>query len=110
MKTTVTWHDFKNSFIDYNRAGQFSSDALRMIWDYLEEYEESTGQEIELDVIAICCDFSEEYCSEIAANYNIDISDCIDEVGIVETVIEYLNDRTTVIGETNDGNIVYSPF
>ena len=27
--------------------------------EYLEEYEESTGQEMELDVVAIRCDFSE---------------------------------------------------
>ena len=81
-----------------------------MIWEYLEQYENDTGEEIELDVIAICCDFSEEYCDDIAANYNIDISECIDEVSTVEAVREYLNDRTTVVGTLENGNIIYSPF
>ena len=110
MKTTVNWYDFRDSFTKANRTDQFSYEALHMIWEYLEEYENNTGIELELDVIAICCDFSEEYCSDIADNYSIDISDCIDEVTTVETVCEYLNDRTTVIGTLENGNIVYSPF
>lgn len=110
MKTTVNWYDFRDSFTKANRTDQFSYEALHMIWEYLEEYEESTGEELELDVVGICCDFSEEYCEEIANNYSIDISDCIDEVGIVETVKDYLHDRTIVVGTLDNGNIVYSPF
>ena len=110
MKTTVSWYDFRDSFTRAGRENQFSYEALSMIWDYLEEYENDSGEELELDVIAICCDFSEEYCEDIANNYSIDISDCIDEVGTVETVKDYLQDRTTVVGTLDNGYIVYSPF
>lgn len=110
MKTTVNESQFRDAFMRYGRKDNFSYQGLSVLWEYFEEYEESTGEEIELDVIAICCEFNEEYCSEIAANYNIDISDCIDEVGIVETVREYLQDHTQVAGETEDGNIIYAAF
>ena len=110
MKTTVNKYDFRDAFQKAGRGNNFSYEGLSVLFDYFEEYEESTGEEIELDVIGICCDFNEEYCSEIAANYNIDISDCIDEVGIVETVREYLQDRTSVAGETKEGNIIYVAF
>lgn len=110
MKTTVNFSNFCDAFNLMGRKNQFTYEGLRLLFDYFEAYEEDTGEEIELDVIGICCDFNEEYCSEIAANYNIDISDCIDEVGIVETVREYLQDRTSVAGETNEGNIIYVAF
>jgi len=110
MKTSINKYDFRDAFQKAGRGNNFSYEGLGVLFDYFEEYEESTGEEIELDVIAICCEFNEEYCSEIAANYNIDISDCIDEVGIVETVREYLDYHTHVAGETEDGAIIYAAF
>jgi hypothetical protein len=29
------------------------------LFDYLEEYEESTGEDIEFDMVALCCDYTE---------------------------------------------------
>ena len=110
MKTSINKYDFRDAFQKAGRGNNFSYAALGLLFDYLEACEYSTGEEKELDVIAICCEFSEEYCEEIAKNYNIDISDCIDEVGIIETVCEYLNDHTSVVGETDDGNIIYAAF
>ena len=58
MKTTVGYYDFLRAFED-TRPNQFSRAALAALWDYFEQYEEDCGEEIELDVIAICCDFCE---------------------------------------------------
>jgi hypothetical protein len=110
MKTTVNFSHFRDSFTKANRTDQFSYDGLYIIFDYLEQYEKESSIEFELDVIAICCDFSEEYCEDIATSYNIDISDCIDESEILETVRNYLYDHTTVIGTLENGNIVYLQF
>jgi hypothetical protein len=41
------------------RPDNFSYPGLLALWEYFEEYEDSTGEEIELDVIAICCEYSE---------------------------------------------------
>lgn len=110
MKTSINKYDFRDAFKAAGRENNFSYDGLGVLFDYFEEYEESTGEEIELDVVAICCEYSEDYCSDIADNYNIDISDCIDEVTTVETVMAYLQDHTSVAGVTEDGTIVYAQF
>jgi hypothetical protein len=59
MKTTVNEYAFTQAFTDMNRADNFSYAGLKALFAYLEEYEESTGEELELDVIALCCDYTE---------------------------------------------------
>jgi hypothetical protein len=110
MKTSINKSQFCDAFKAAGRENNFSWAGLSVLFDYFEEYEESTGEEIELDVIAICCEYSEDYCNDIADNYSIDISDCIDEVTTVETVMAYLQDHTSVAGVTEDGAIVYAAF
>lgn len=58
MKTTVSLYDFREAFRGV-RPDNFSYEGLEALFDFLEQLEEDTGQEMELDVIAICCDFSE---------------------------------------------------
>lgn len=108
MKTTVNFSDFVDAFRRYDRYDQFGYDALRIIFDYLEEYEDSTGEEVELDVIGICCDYSVNSPDDIAQNYSIDIED-MDEDKIADTVREYLEENTTILGETG-GQFVYQQF
>ena len=59
MKQTVYFDDFKQAFKQMGRENQFSYEGLTTLFDMLEEYEQDTGEELELDVIALCCDFSE---------------------------------------------------
>ena len=59
MKQTINFNDFCTAFTRYGRDNQFSYEGLVTIFEMLEQYEEDTDQEIELDVIAICCDFTE---------------------------------------------------
>ena len=59
MKTTVNEYQFTQAFTEMNRADNFSYAGLKALFNYLEDYEEDTGEEIELDVIALCCDFTE---------------------------------------------------
>ncbi len=59
MKTTVTESDFKQAFRNYDRQDNFTWAGISALFDYLEEYEQDTGEEMELDVIALCCDFTE---------------------------------------------------
>ena len=109
MKTTVSRYDFERAFVDADRKDQFSYEALGLLFDYFEEYEESTGSEVELDVIAICCEYSEDNFSDIASNYSIDLEGLEGEERI-EAVVDYLNDHTTVVGLVNDETIVYLAF
>jgi len=59
MKKTINIYDFRDAFHKAGRGNQFTSEGQRALFEYLEGYEEDTGEEIELDVIALCCDFTE---------------------------------------------------
>ena len=110
MKQSITFSAFVDAFNAHDRYDQFGYKALRVIFDYLEQYEEDTGEEIELDVIAICCDYTTEHYKDIADNYSIDLSDADgDEDEEHKIVLAYLNDNTMVLGET-DCEIVYQQF
>ena len=81
-----------------------------MLYEFLIEMEQDTGEELELDVIAICCDFSEETWSDIADNYSINLEDCEDNDDKEQAVMDYLQDNTCLVGSTKAGTIVYIAF
>ena len=112
MKQTITLHTFRNAFYKMGRKEQFSYDGLKILFDYIEEIEQDTGEEMELDVIALCCDYAESTIDELISAYDIDISDCDldDEEAIAEFVEEYMDVNTSICGVTLDGSIVYAVF
>jgi len=60
MITHVTQSEFIDTFRQSElRKNNFSYDGLIALFEYLEEYEDSTGEQINFDMIAICCDYSE---------------------------------------------------
>jgi hypothetical protein len=105
MKTTLNVYDFRDSFKRMGRDNQFSYDALSILFEYLTDLEDATGEEIELDVVAICCQYSEETWQEIESAYVIDMEDldADDEKGRKERVKEYLMDEGVFIGESANG-------
>ena len=108
MKTNVNFHSFVEAFRACGRENQFSREELSIIFDYLEEYEVSTGEEIELDVVAFCCDFAGQSWQDMASDYSIDLTD-LDEDESKEAVREYLEENSIVLGETDEG-FVYQQF
>ena len=59
MIDTITKYSFQDAFYKMGREDQFSYKGLISLFDYFEMLEEDTGQKIEFDVIAICCEYSE---------------------------------------------------
>lgn len=102
MKTTVNSHQFVESFRACGRESQFSRAALFALFEYLEEYENSTGTELELDPIGICCEWA-EYSSarEAASEYGFEAEDD-DEAEM------WLGRKTTVV--QFDGGLVVQQF
>jgi hypothetical protein len=93
MKTTVDTYQFINVMTGhgFTRAGAVA------LFDYLEQYEEETGQELDFDPIALCCDFTEyKDLQEIAREYGEEYSD-----------LDYLEQSTTVI-EFEGGIIIFN--
>jgi Zn finger protein HypA/HybF involved in hydrogenase expression len=110
MKQTVNNSDFHNAFNHMDRGTQFSYEALNLIYEYLEQYEDSTGEEVELDVIAICCEYSESDYEEVASSYSIDLDGIDTEEEKIEAVRHYLEDNTSLVGEPSYGYFVYQQF
>ena len=103
-------YQFRESFRLAGRMDQFSYEGLEVLFDYLENLSEDTGESIELDVIALCCDYYESSIQELIDNYNIDVADADgDEDSIIEVVREYLEDNTSVCGQVESG-FVYAAF
>lgn len=85
--------------------------------EYLEEYEESAGEEMELDTCAIRCDFS-EYSSLLDWAHD-HFSNALEELGFDETeendgdevddkIREYIQDHGQLI--EFDGGVIISRF
>ena len=73
MKQSVNEYTFTEAFRKI-RPENFSYSGLQALFEYFEQMEESDGVEIELDVIAICCEYSEydsaaEACTECVTGY-----------------------------------------
>lgn len=104
IKTIDSASQLRDEFRAYGRYDSFSYIAYEWLFDYFEEFDST-----ELDVIAICCEFSEASFEDVAENYSIDISECEDEDEVREVVLDYLNENTSVVG-LNDSSVVYVCF
>ena len=105
MIQTLNAYDFINAFRAYGRQDQFSYEGLHILFDHLEEIDPSW----ELDVIALCCDYSEETAMDIAKSYSIDITEDDSDEDVLDKVTDYLSDQGALVGVT-DHSIVYFNF
>ena len=107
---TCNFHDVARAFDEMGRGNNFSRQGLRVLVDYLEELSDDTGHPVELDVVAWCCDYSEDSIDDIIANYSLhdDVAD-MDAEEKRQYVMDYLQDNTIVCGET-ENTIVYQVF
>lgn len=95
MYQNVNFSQFCDAFGD-ERKNQFSYEGKRALFDYLEQYEDDTDEKIELDIIALCCDYTEyEDLAELQKNY----SD-------IETMEELENNTQVIKIENSDGFII----
>lgn len=97
MYQTVNVHSFREAFKMMDRGNQFSYDGLEVLFDYLDDFE----PDVELDVIAICCDFEEVTFEDMRGTEDLD------DDATEEDILEYLESVTTVVGTTDDSVIYY---
>jgi len=81
MKMTLTTYDIADALCSDQYANWSRAGALALA-ELLEDMEASTGEESELDVVAIRCDFSEyESLQSWADDYFSDIKQASDAIG-----------------------------
>ena len=71
--TEVNEWNFRNAFKE-SRQDNFSLEGLYTLYNYLNDLSEDIGEDIQLDVISICCDFTEYESLEEALNQYDDIN------------------------------------
>jgi hypothetical protein len=91
MYITVSESKFHDTF-NTVRPDNFSYEGRKALFEYLEGLEEDTNP-IELDVIALCCDYSEDSNENHLSNYGLD---SIEELAEHTTVI-IVDDETSII-------------
>lgn len=113
---TFNENDFINEFRAYNREDNFSLRGLRILFESLEQTAIDCEMNIEMDVIALCCEYNEDSIVNIINNYDIDVTDCDsydEKIEIVEDYLHY-NDNTFFCGsyENDDGvtHFIYQAF
>lgn len=90
MKTTIHLHDFIHCDA---LKDNFSYDGRIALFEYLEDYEQDCGTELDFDPVALRCEFTEYIDIKNAyENYQPDDEDLTDL-----DMMEYLQDRTQVI-------------
>lgn len=114
---TLTADQFVQAFDDMNRSDNFSFAARVALFDYLESLAEALGEPIELDVIALCCEFAEYTVDELkdqyASIYDPIRSDNDNEVDAEIEFLDVLPDHTVMISvETfhNDQRFIIQAF
>ena len=108
---TVTFLDFCTAFYNLDRDTQFTHDAKHALFDWLEQYSEDTDTPIELDVIALCCEFFECSYDDAIRDYSIDVSEYAphDEQARKDAVIDYLQDNTMLVWY-DDKSVLFQCF
>lgn len=110
MKETVrNVYRFREAFAEMNRKDNFSYEGLEILFNHLQEFEEMTGEELELDVIAICCDYSEDDFIAILEQYdNLELNpDADDPLG---DLCEQMREYCGFAEYTGENTIVYRQY
>ena len=113
VKQIMTAADLKEEFIKFNRD-YFSYEACEEIVNLFDELEKV----VELDVIGLCCEFSEETPEDIAEAYGIEFygmtyAEAIAEGYKPEVLHDMVHDYCnyhSLAWSLNNGNILYQNF
>tara|TARA_Y100001947_G_scaffold50367_1_gene41833 strand:- start:141 stop:440 length:300 start_codon:yes stop_codon:yes gene_type:complete len=99
MIVVVTKSYFRDAFLE-RRPENFSRKALDCLFEYLTEIEDDSGEQVEVDVISICCAFCEyESLEEFHGDYSKEDYPDLDAIS-----------ERTVCLDTGDGGFVIESF
>lgn len=105
LTTTIdNSYELQKLFEEYGRGNSFSYEGYQALFDYLDNLSDDIGEDIHLDVIGLCGDFTEysDY-EEIYSNYSYSYNNeklSWDDIN-QDDFIEWLNNNTTVIEVTD---------
>lgn len=115
----ISSSDLYNLACKISRGNNFSPKGWRAIGDYLESLSEDMGEDIEIDIIAICCDYSmaesaEDAFMQFSYKHGSDLPtmevwEDMGEDEKLETIGEFLRNKTSV-ATCEDDLIIWQAF
>ncbi len=106
IKEEVTQSYFVKEFKEL-RADNFSNRGLEALYLYLSELSEETGEDIELDIIALCCEYTEyDNEEELIQDYAHIIPTYTDK----SNCLDLLREHTQVIEIEDSPGIIIQQF
>lgn len=116
---TVSANDLYHLACRMDRGHNFGYDGWRAIGDYLESLSDDLSEDVEIDIISICCDYNmeesiEDVFMEFSHEHGIDLPTMEDwqELGDEEklgTIKDYLQDNTALV-ICEDDLIIWQDF
>ena len=107
-ESNISFSHFCDSFSDTYKDN-FTYAGKRALYDYLENLEEDTGEDIELDIVALCCEYSECSTALVCAIEYGHVPDKDEAQEKQEaTALEWLQEKTQVV--VFDGGIIIAQF
>lgn len=110
---------FISRFEDYGRVGEgknFSYEGLRFLYEYLDELSEGMNEPMKLDVIGLCCDFTEyenleEYLKDYSNQHDLKQEEETEEE-FKERIEEEIQENTSLIkfGEDMDDGFIIQAY
>ena len=94
----MDFNDFRREFQAHGRDNNFSYEALEELFNYYDDFSEDIGEDWELDVVGICCEWNEMDKEEILRQYSHYIDDEeAEEDEQLEQILDYLRYNKKVI-------------
>ena len=101
---TINASDLYNMACRMDRGNNFGYDGWLAIGDYLEQLSDDLGENIEVDIVGICCDYSmsedvSDWWKEYGVYSDIDSDEWeeMDEEEKLEAIENYLQKNTSVV-------------
>lgn len=104
--TRLSVDDFVREFSEHGREDNFSYYGLKALYEYLSDISEEVPYE--LDVIAICCEYSEYSLEDAVSTYSYLIEE--KDIDNMDEMVDILNDHTTVLRTDRQDTIVVAEF
>lgn len=113
---TINSSDLYHMACRMDRGDAFGYKGWNAIGKHLEQLSEDIGEDIEVDIVGICCDYSsadsaEDWWQEHGEYSSIDPTEWeeMDEDEKLQAIEDYLNDHTIVV-VCEDGLIIWQTF
>jgi len=108
----INLHSFRDAFKQAGRENQFSYEGLGVLFYALQDFSESDARPYELDLVGLCCDYSEMSLSQLLESYGITDEKLTDdnEVELFGLAFDYLSDNTWLCGITGNNTFVFQSF